>query len=131
MKRTIMFGILVPLTLLALGCNPGSSPKKRGTAITEAEWEKNVLRDPGPVLVDFGATWCPPCRELEPIIARLENDYKVVRVDVDENEDLATRMRVSNIPAMFIFVDGKVAKSFVGLKSESTLRNELAQLSRK
>jgi thioredoxin 1 len=131
MKWTIMFGILVPLTLLALGCNPGRSPTKKGAALTEAEWEKNVLRDPGPVLVDFGATWCGPCREMEPIIARLEHDYKVVRVDVDENEDLARQMKIDGIPALFIFVDGKIAKRFVGLTRESTLRNELAQLSRK
>jgi thioredoxin 1 len=131
MKRTIMLGMLVPLTLLALGCNPGSSPKKKGAALTEAEWEKNVLRDPGPVLVDFGATWCAPCREMEPIIAQLENDYKVVRIDVDENQDLAIQMKISVIPAIFIFVDGKVAKRFVGPTRESTLRNELAQLSRK
>jgi len=114
-----------------LGCNPGSTPKKaKAAALTEAEWDTKVLKVPGPVLVDFGATWCPPCREMEPILDRLESDFKVVRVDVDENEDLASRMKVTGYPTLLIFVDGKVAKRFLGFTRQATLRNELAQLSR-
>jgi thioredoxin 1 len=124
--------LLLPLAFVVLGCGRGEAPKTaKGPALSEAEWTKNVLQDPGPVLVDFGATWCGPCREMEPIVARLEKDYKVVRVDVDENPDLAQQMRISGIPAFFIFVEGKIASRFVGIKSETTLRDELARLSRK
>jgi thioredoxin len=120
---------ILPMALVAVVCS--GCGQERPPPITEAEWQKRVIDDPGPVLVDFGATWCGPCRTMDPIIARLAKDFKVVKVDVDANEDLAMRMKIETIPAFFIFVNGKVITSFQqGIVRESVLRNELKQLSR-
>ena len=120
--------LLLPLAFLTIVC--AGCGGERPPPITEAEWKANVLDDPGPVLVDFGATWCGPCRSMEPIVARLAKEFKVVKVDVDANEKLAQHMRIETIPAFFIFVDGKVVQSFQGLTRESALRNELKQFTR-
>src|SRR2546425_13004166 len=94
----------------------------------EFNWKKEVLESPEPVLVDFWAAWCGPCRAMNPTIESLARDFKVCKVNVDTNQELAARYDVSSIPALLIFKDGKIAAQHVGVTAEATLRAELDTL---
>ena len=87
-------------------------------------FRKEVLESDVPVLVDFNATWCPPCRALHPIIEELADKadgYKVVTVDIDENEELAREYEVSSIPCLIVFENGKETDREIGLKPKAKL----------
>ncbi len=92
-------------------------------------WEAQVLKSRRPVLVDFWATWCPPCRAQGPIVSQLAKAVSataaVGKVDVEAQPDLASRYGISSIPALLVFKDGKVVDSFVGLTSMDTLQASL------
>lgn len=94
----------------------------------EFNWKKEVLQSSEPVLVDFWAEWCGPCRSMNPIIESLARDFKVCKVNVDTNQSLAAYYRVSSIPALLIFNQGEVAFQHVGIVAEATLRKQLEQL---
>ena len=87
--------------------------------LTNENFEEEVLRSDKPVLVDFWATWCGPCRMLAPVIAQIaeeqEDKIKVGKVDVDEQPELAYRFGISSIPTLKVFKDGQVVKSSVGV----------------
>ena len=87
--------------------------------LTEANFEEEVLRSEIPVLVDFWATWCGPCRMLAPTIARIAEEQdgviKVGKVDVDEEPGLAVRFGISSIPTLMVFKNGEVAKTSIGV----------------
>ena len=87
--------------------------------LTNENFEEEVLRSDKPVLVDFWATWCGPCRMLAPVIAQIaeeqEGKIKVGKVDVDEQPELAYRFGISSIPTLKVFRDGQVVKSSVGV----------------
>lgn len=93
--------------------------------LQEFNWKGEVLQSTEPVLVDFWASWCPPCRAMNPVIERLAREFKVCKVNVDTNQELATHYGVSSIPALLIFKGGKIVARHVGVMSEASLRSEL------
>jgi len=96
--------------------------------LQEFSWKKEVLQSDEPVLVDFWASWCPPCRAMEPVIESLAREFKVCKVNVDNNQELAARYHIASIPALLIFKDGQVAAQHAGVTPEPTLRGELQWL---
>jgi len=125
------FWLLAPLLFVLAGCTRDERGASKVTAATASTWEKDVLSAPGPVLVDFGASWCPPCREMDPIVASLSKEFQVRKIDVDSEPELARMYKVSSIPRLLIFVDGKIARDHKGFTRESILRSDLQELSRK
>lgn len=96
--------------------------------ITSQNFEEEVLKSAKPVLVDFWATWCGPCRRQGPIIDELaEEGYAVGKVDVDQEQDLAQKYQVMSIPTLLIFKDGKEVNRMVGLTPKNTLKELLAE----
>jgi len=93
---------------------------------TTANFEGEVLQAQGPVLVDFWATWCMPCRMQGPAIEKLaEEGYNVGKLNVDEESTLAARYRVMNIPTLIIFKDGQEVERMVGVQSKDVLAQKL------
>ena len=87
--------------------------------ITKSNFESEVLSSDKPVLVDFWASWCGPCRMLAPVVAQIadaRDDVKIGKINVDEQPELAARYSVSSIPTVLVFKDGKVAASSVGYR---------------
>lgn len=95
----------------------------------EFNWKNEVIQSAEPVLVDFWASWCPPCRAMNPIVESLAQQFKVCKVNVDTNQELASHYRISTIPALLIFKDGQVVAQHVGVTPERTLRAEMEGLS--
>lgn len=97
--------------------------------ITEQNFESEVLQSDKPVLVDFWATWCGPCRMLAPVIAELAEEYegrvKVGKVNVDDQQALAIRYRVSSIPTVIVFKNGEPVASSVGVRPKAQLEELL------
>src|SRR3954454_4963417 len=97
--------------------------------LQELNWKREVLEAKEPVLVDFWAEWCPPCRAMNPTIESLAQDFKVCKVNLDTNQELATHFVITSIPALLIFKDGKVIACHAGVTPETTLRAEIQRLS--
>ena len=95
----------------------------------EFNWKKEVIESAEPVLVDFWASWCPPCRAMNPVIEALAREFKVCKVNVDSNQELAARYGISSIPALLIFKNGQISGRHVGVTPEATLRAEMQRLS--
>jgi thioredoxin 1 len=94
----------------------------------EFNWKKEVLQATEPVLVDFWASWCGPCLAMNPTIEALAREFKVCKVNVDTNQELAGRYGISSIPAFLIFKGGQIAARHVGVTPEATLRAEMEKL---
>ena len=99
---------------------------------TDANFDKEILKTDKPVLVDFWAPWCEPCRMQGPIIEdvakTLGDKAKVGKLNVDENPTIAGKYSVMSIPTLMIFKDGKPVKQFVGVQNKETLVSELNKL---
>ena len=90
-------------------------------------FQTEVLKSDKPVLVDFNASWCPPCQALHPILEELANDYKIVAVDIDDQDELAAEYEVSGIPCLVLFKDGEEVDRRVGMQSKKRLIKMLEQ----
>jgi thioredoxin 1 len=97
--------------------------------VTDESFRRDVLENDKPVLVDFWATWCPPCRMIAPILDQIAHEYgdrlEIVKVNVDENPLIAAQYGVLNIPVLNVYVQGEVAKSIVGAKPKRALLKDL------
>ena len=102
------------------------------TATSDATFETDVLKSDVPVLVDFWAPWCGPCRMIAPIIQELADEYadkaKICRLDTDEARDSAMEFGITAIPTIILFKDGQVRKKWVGLTSKKDLAKAIDEL---
>ena len=100
---------------------------------TSANFEEEVIKSEVPVLVDFWAEWCGPCRMMEPILENLARDFegkpvKIGKCNVEESSDLAQKYEILSVPAFKIFKGGKVVEEFVGAQTKDGLKTKLEKI---
>lgn len=102
---------------------------------TDANFDEEVIKSDKPVLVDFWAEWCGPCKALTPVIDDLARDYsgkaKIGKVNTDENRQISVRFSVSAIPTVMLFHNGEVVEKFVGLRGKKEFQTAIDRLTAK
>ena len=97
--------------------------------VTTATFDAEVLKSSTPVLVDFWAEWCGPCRPVGPILEEISNEYgsklKIVKLNTDEESAIAIKYGITSIPTMNVYVNGEVVKTIVGAKPKPAMLKEL------
>jgi len=100
--------------------------------ISDGEFTDEVLKSEVPVLVDFWAEWCMPCRMIAPVLEELESEYtdklKIVKMNVDENPLIPTTYGITAIPTLILFKNGEIANIIVGLRSKSDLKKIIEEV---
>ena len=98
-------------------------------AINEANFEQAVIKAETPILLEFGAPWCRPCKSLEPILARLELDWngraRVAKLNVDECVNLTMKYQVISVPTTILFINGEEKARFTGLQKPDKIREQV------
>lgn len=99
--------------------------------VTDAQWNAEVLQSDTPVLVDFWAEWCGPCRMVGPVVEEIAGEkagsLKVLKLNVDDNPETARKYRVMSIPTLMVFADGDEKKRLVGARGKSQLLAEVEE----
>ncbi len=108
------------------------SDNAKYTTLTDSNFQEQVLNNSGPVLVDFWATWCGPCRAIAPVIEELAKDFEgratIAKMDVDHNQQVPMNYGVRSIPTLLIFKDGVVVDQLVGVVPKKKLAEKLEAL---
>ncbi|HSB67487.1 MAG TPA: thioredoxin [Anaerolineales bacterium] len=98
--------------------------------LTEAVFETEVLKSTVPVMVDFTAVWCGPCKMLEPVVSQLSQEWegkvKVVKLDVDDNSNLAMQYGIMGVPTLILFVDGKPVQRLSGYQPKDRILSKFS-----
>ena len=133
--RVFRAALAATLVVLVAGCGGPSAMNESSpnvAHITEAEFAAEVSQSASPVVVDFYATWCGPCKRLSPMLDEIAgsftNHIKFVKVNVDEAKSVAGQFHIEAIPTLVFFKDGKVVDTLVGLPSTDTLKARLNSL---
>ena len=131
--------VFVTCAMLTGGCRPAKTDTPSGTAVTvtpsakgavvaveESAFAREVEQAEGVVVVDFWATWCAPCKAIAPTLEKLAGEYvgkvKVCKVDVDQNQALARRLKIRALPTVVMFVNGREKDHLAGVMSEKQYR---------